>query len=292
VLGFAFQGKGTNAICPSFYSGFGCCPSNFHHGWPKFVHNMWMATHDNGLAAAMYGPNTVTAKVGKQGSLVTIDQVTDYPFKPDSTLTIATAQPVVFPLELRIPGWCASPAVRVNGKQQEGVRPGTFHRVEREWKGGDVVELSFPMAPKTSRWINESVAITRGPLAFSLLIKEDWKISASALDGRFHTQEIRPAGDWNYALLLDDQGQPAIETIVSDSMPAQPFKAADAPVRLKLKAAKTTQGGWGSYRDDFPGRAVEPPPSPVKVSGETEDVLLVPYGATEIRITLFPWMRK
>ena len=147
------------------------------------------------------------------------------------------------------------------------------------------------MTPTTSRWINDSVSITRGPLVFSLPIQEDWKIIESVLDGRFHTHEIRPASDWNYALLLDDQGQPTIETIVSDSMPAQPFKASDAPIRLKVKAARTTEGGWGGYRDDFPARAVEPPTSPVTVSGEPEEVDLVPYGSTEIRITHFPWRR-
>ncbi len=291
-LGFTFQGQNTKAICPSFYSGFGCCPSNFHYGWPKFVHNMWMATHDHGLAAATYGPNTVTATVGSKGQEVTIDQATDYPFRTESTLTITTAQPVAFPLELRIPGWCAKPTVRVNGKQREGVEPGTFHRIEREWKSGDVVQLQFPMTPTTSRWINDSVSITRGPLVFSLLIEEDWKIIESVLDGRFHTHEIRPASAWNYALILNDQGQPAIETIVSDSMPAQPFKAAEAPVRLKVKAARTTEGGWGTFRDDFPARAVEPPAGPVTVSEEPEDVVLVPYGSTEIRITHFPWAKK
>ena len=58
---------------------------------------------------------------------------------------------------------------------------------------------------------------------------------------------------------------------------------------MKLKAARTDQGGWGTYREDTPARAVEPPPSPVEKVGGTEDVVLVPYGSTEIRITYFPW---
>jgi len=42
------------------------------------------------------------------------------------------------------------------------------------------------------------------------------------------------------------------------------------------------------YREDFPARAMEPPSSPVEASGEAEDVILVPYGSTQIRITCFP----
>jgi len=291
-LGFAHNGNGQNAICPSPHSGYACCRSNFHHGWPKFVHHMWMATAEGGLAVAAYGPNTVTAKVGKEGTTVTIDQETDYPFRDASTLTISAAQPVTFPLELRIPGWCSRPVVLLDGQAQENVTPGTFHRIERMWKDGDKIEVRFPMEVKLSRGINDSAAVTRGPLVFSLLIEEDRTSTRSFLDGGFHTYEIRPAGAWNYALLLKDPDKPDVEIGVSDTMPVQPFKAADAPVRLKLKAVKTDQGGWGTFREDFPARAVEPPPSPVETAGETEDVVLVPYGSTEIRITCFPWSKS
>jgi len=179
--------------------------------------------------------------------------------------------------------------VRVNGTPQENVEPGSFHRIERTWKDGDRIELRFPMKVRFSRQINDSVAVTRGPLVFSLLIEEDRRSTQSSLDGRFHTYEIRPAGAWNYALLLGDMESPDVETTVADSVPPQPFRAAEAPVRLKLKAVKTDQGGWGTYREDFPARAAEPPPSPVNAAGKPENVLLVPYGSTEIRITYFPW---
>jgi hypothetical protein len=291
-LGFRHNGNKKNAICPSPHSGYGCCRSNLHFAWPKFVHNMWMATTDGGLAVAAYGPNAVTAKVGKEGATVTIDQETNYPFLPDVTLTIAAAsKPATFPLALRIPGWCDAPAVKVNGKAQPGVKPGTFLRIERTWKRGDVIALCFPMAPQVSRRVRDSVAVTRGPLAFSLLLKETWKTTRSYLNDTFHTREILPDGAWNYALLLENPEKPAIGTVVSRTMPEQPFRSADAPVRLTLKAVRTDQGGWGTYRQDLPGRAVEPPPSPVKATGAPEEITLIPYGSTEIRVTYFPWAR-
>ena len=58
---------------------FACCLSKTHWAWPDFIANMWMATHDNGLVAAAYGPSEVTAKVS-DGSEVTITEDTDYPF--------------------------------------------------------------------------------------------------------------------------------------------------------------------------------------------------------------------
>ena len=286
-LGFRHNGNGKNAICPSPHSGYGCCRSNFHFGWPKFVHNMWMRTADGGLALAAYGPNTVTAKVGREGTRVTIDQATDYPFKEEVTLTVTAEQPVAFPLEVRIPAWCGSPEVRVGGKPEGKVVPGTFRRIGRTWKTGDTVEIHLPMKPRVSRWLNDSVAVERGPLAYALLMDGKRKSTKAFLDGAFHTREIHPTGPWNVALVLDPD-KPDIQTTVSETMPDQPFKAADAPVRLNVKAVRTDAGGWGTFRKDLPARAVEPPQSPVKASGEAETVTLVPYGSTEIRITLFP----
>jgi DUF1680 family protein len=288
-LGFCNNGNGQHAICASPHSGFGCCRSNFHFAWPKFVQSMWMATKDGGLAVAAYGPNCVTARVGREGSVVTIDQETDYPFQVDSTLTIKTARPVAFPLELRIPGWCSHPTVQVNGEGLKDITPGSFHRIERQWNSGDRVRISFPMTLMVSHWIHQSVAITRGPLIFSLLIAETRKSTQAFLNDQFHTYESRPASEWNYALLLKDRDSIEAKTTVAQSMPAQPFSAADAPVQLKLKAFKTSKADWGTYCKDHSARAMEPPVSPVGAVGEVEDIVLVPYGSTEIRITLFPW---
>jgi len=139
---------------------------------------------------------------------------------------------------------------------------------------------------------HHSVAVARGPLVYALLIHEDRKVVREHLKGQFHTYEIRPASAWNYALLLDDHESPSVEISVSDSMPTQPFYAAEAPIRLRLQGARTDQGGWGTYLEHAPGRAVSPPPSPINQHGDIEDLELVPYGSTEIRITCFPWFRK
>ncbi|MFJ6674886.1 beta-L-arabinofuranosidase domain-containing protein [Actinosynnema sp. NPDC091369] len=39
-----------------------CCPHNYGQGWPYVVEEMWLATDDGGVAAALYGPSAVTGE--------------------------------------------------------------------------------------------------------------------------------------------------------------------------------------------------------------------------------------
>ena len=65
-------------------TGYPCCTSNLHQGWPKFTQNLWYATADNGIAALVYAPSTVRAKV-ENGRRVKITEKTNYPFDEQIT---------------------------------------------------------------------------------------------------------------------------------------------------------------------------------------------------------------
>ena len=66
-------------------------------------------------------------------------------------------------MRLRIPAWSAKTVVKVNGAAQEGVKPGSYFSVSRDWKLGDIVEIIFDM-PVVAHVIDHSVAFTRGPV--------------------------------------------------------------------------------------------------------------------------------
>ncbi|MBR4170414.1 MAG: glycoside hydrolase family 127 protein [Kiritimatiellae bacterium] len=295
-LGFCNNGDKVSSICPSPHSGYGCCRSNFHFAWPKFVQSMWMATPDNGLVAIAYGANTVEAKVGSANSHVVIEQSTLYPFDKFVGLTVKElSAPIAFPLRLRIPAWCAKPLVKVNGETVPSVEQGRFLTLSRTWKAGDKVELLFPMEIKTSHWANDSVAVTYGPLVYSYALPAiPWKKTQEFLDGKFATWEIEPAGAWNYALLLNADGSPQV--VQSGNSPVEwpkesRFTESPVPHYIRVKAFRTWKEMWGTFRSDFPARAVEPPLSPVEVNGAIEEIDLIPYACTQIRLTLFPWGR-
>ena len=94
-----------------------CCQHNVAFGWPYFGEHLWLATSDNGLAAALYAPCEVKAKVG-DSSEVRIVEDTRYPFGDSIELTVRTKQAARFPLYLRIPGWAEKAVLSVNGQVQ------------------------------------------------------------------------------------------------------------------------------------------------------------------------------
>jgi DUF1680 family protein len=83
-------------------TGYPCCLSNMHQGWPKFVQNLWYATPDKGLAAIIFGPSSVKAKVA-DGIEVEFIEKTDYPFSERIEFTCKIKKTAKFPLHLRIP---------------------------------------------------------------------------------------------------------------------------------------------------------------------------------------------
>jgi DUF1680 family protein len=261
---------------------FGCCTANMHQGWPKLAANLWMTTADKGLAAVAYGPSVVTT-IAAEDVPVSIEEETGYPFRETINLTVKPARASRFPLLLRIPGWAESAVVLVNGHTQSGVRPGEFFRVYREWKAGDRVELRFPMRVRTSNWYNNSVAIERGPLVYSLKIGESWvkiKETPPAADW-----EVYPTTPWKYALVLNPGDVAAAIGVTERPIGRQPFSADGYPVELKVKARLLPS--W----EIVDGSAGPLPVSPVSSREPEQTVTLIPYGAAKLRITAFPYSR-
>lgn len=85
------QNHGGTDLCMGLLTGYPCCTSNMHQGWPKFTQNLWYATPDNGLAALVYSPSEVKAVVAG-GREVTFTEETSYPFGETVRFTLTTSR--------------------------------------------------------------------------------------------------------------------------------------------------------------------------------------------------------
>jgi DUF1680 family protein len=262
---------------------FGCCTSNMHQGWPKFASHLWMATRDEGLAAVSYAPSRVDARV-RGGVAVTILEETEYPFRDGIHLTVHPASPATFPLKLRIPGWARNAQVAVAGGEAQAVEAGAFHAIEREWSDGDVVELRFSPEIRVERAYHDGLVVARGPLVFSLSVGEDWqKIKGEEPHADW---EVHPTTPWNYGLIVDATAPGNSIRLEERPVGEVPFSPEGAPLALKAKGRRLPE--WKLVD----GSAGPMPESPVASAEPDEDLTLIPYGATNLRLTVFPEIKQ
>ena len=272
-------------------SGYPCCLSNFHQGWPKFVRNLWMRSDKGALTAMAYAPSSVTTKINDK--TVIVKEETMYPFDENIVMTImlkGTAS-LAFPLEMRIPAWCKSPKLKVNGMPFD-INSGTaLFTLNRTWKSGDKIELQLPMEIKTSRWYENSLSVERGPLVYALRIEEKWsrKIYDEPLKAHGeYAWEVYPETAWNYALLEVKDMKSIFEVKIDQTKlhsGIYPWSLAGTPIELTAKAKEVPF--WKLYD----GHETGPLPfSPIRSLSKApvKTVRLVPYGCTTLRIAEFP----
>ena len=280
----AIQNRGTMFSYSPW--GYRCCQHNVSHGWPYYAEELWLATPDNGLCASLYAASEVRAKVGN-GVMVKITEETDYPFRDTINFKLALPQAVQFPLCLRLPRWCDTASVKING-QDAGVtpRPLAFLVLNREWKDGDSVAVQFPMKLVVRTWEQnqKAVSVGYGPLSFSLAIKERWAQYGNH-PADWPEWEVFPESPWNYGLVLDADAPAKSFTVFHQPgpLPPQPFTPDTAPIRIQAKARRIPQ-----WQMDRLQAVAKLQPSPVLSEEPVEDVTLIPMGAARLRIAMFP----
>jgi len=282
-----YTSNGPDANLYGLEPNFGCCTANFHQGWPKLASHLWMKTPEGGLAVVAYAPCVVETEI--QGKPVKVEVKTDYPFRDSIEIAVTVPEPMTFPLSFRVPKWTASPSqlpldlrMDMPGRRTHPEARDGFFTVEADWSGTKTAWVRLSRSPMLYRGANGSAALSLGPLVFALPIEPEWrKIKDNPM---FADWEVHPKSPWNYTLELDPAGLKAIrveEAPVGDGF--VPFSAEGAsPVSLKVKGRRLE--GWTVEKN-----AAQPPPeSPVQSGAPLEELTLIPYGRTDLRITEFP----
>lgn len=260
-----------------------------------------MATPDNGLAAQLYIQGKVTAKAGN-GTPVTIESTSHYPFNDEIDMKVTTKGVNAFPIYLRVPKWCDAPILEVNGKMVAvDAKNGEYIKLDNKWKTGDKIALHLPMSIQTREWDKNknSISVNYGPLTFSLKIDEkyvkntnskevavaDAKWQPTADPTKWPTFEIYPESAWNYGLLFNKANPAQSFTVEKRAWPKDnnPFTNANAPILLKANGKQIPD-----WKIDQYGLCGLLPASPVKTSEPEKSLTLVPMGGARLRISAFP----
>lgn len=122
-------------------TGFTCCNGTAIESSTKLQNSIYFKSKDNkALYVNLYIPSTLNWTEKK----VTIEQTTDFPKTDHTRLTIKGSGK--FDVNVRVPGWATKGFfVTINGVQQKlQATPGSYLKINRSWKDGDVIELKMP----------------------------------------------------------------------------------------------------------------------------------------------------
>ena len=299
------------------YNLFYCCSSNVHQGWPYFVLGQIHHQANGTLVISGFAPTNTTLK---DGSTVAVSG--SYPF---SDSAIVTTSPSLTPTQmaLRIPCWCESATVTVGSAAALTAPPCThFHITVPAAAVATPVKIVFANKIKIYTWHANTVdgsfskytndapsegaiEIHRGALTYAL--RPNSTVTSTVIgciggspNGRFGwnctgtpggvpqfpqfksrdvavTTEPGSSGNWSYALL---RASLKYEEGVAP-IPKLPFDAdALAPCHIIVQGRNLGNAGWSDPS--------LPPASPVTVDAPLETLVLVPFGSTNIRISVFP----
>lgn len=150
--------------------GCACCPSQLSRFLPS-IGNYIYASSDDALWVNLYIGNTGQIRIGETDILLT--QETDYPWDGSVKLTISTSQPLEKEIRLRIPNWCKTYDLSINGKRIN-VSEEKGYAVIKDWKSQDVITLDMDMPVEivaADPHVKENFgkrAIQRGPLVYCM----------------------------------------------------------------------------------------------------------------------------
>ena len=164
----------------SKWFGCSCCPVNVVRFIPQ-VAQFAYATRGDAAYVNLFIESDATLRLGC-GDLK-ISQKTDYPWSGAVRIAITPSKDgQKFALNVRVPGWCVGRpvpsdlytqtdpgtpddfSIKVNGEAVKAEPVKGYCVVVREWKGGDVVEVSMNMPARRIK-AHDKVAVDRGRLA-------------------------------------------------------------------------------------------------------------------------------
>jgi DUF1680 family protein len=188
--------SGTHREFSSPFNDFWCCVGTGMESHAKHGESIYWHAGSQ-LFVNLYIPSTLDwAETG-----VRVEMTTRYPFADRISIKILKQKKrVPWTLSLRIPTWCQTPALALNGTPLPfAVEAGYLH-THRKWAAGDTLELRLPASLRAESPVDDpkTVALLFGPLVLAADLGpagEPFKGMAPVLVGSNVTASLEPAGE-------------------------------------------------------------------------------------------------
>ncbi len=161
-----------------------CCVGTGMENHSKY--GQFIYTHVND---ALYVNLFVASELNWKEKGLTLRQETGFPYAETSRITIVQGKGK-FPLLVRYPGWVKPGqfSVKVNGQTVKIISgPSSYVTIDRQWKKGDVVDITFPMHNSIKYLPNvpQYIALMHGPILLGMKTGTEDLAHLIADDSRF-----------------------------------------------------------------------------------------------------------
>ena len=173
-----------------------CCPGNIVRFMPAIGQYIY-STDEQGIYVNLFIGST--ARLDIRNTELNVTQITNYPWEGKSELLLDPREEATFMIRIRVPGYTGIkpipgdlysyrdgkieiPEIAVNGETVNYKTDKGFAVLERSWKKGDRISVTFPMEIREivseeevkSDW--GRIALSRGPLVFCLEEVDNGKV--------------------------------------------------------------------------------------------------------------------
>jgi len=280
-----------------------CCVANIGRCVPNYVLRMYH-TSNNSFAVSLYGDSEY------EDENISVIQSGNYPYRYRTVLEIKRKTDEVKSLKLRIPSWSCGCRITINGMETdyEVVNGYAIIPVDTDV----VTEIIFNPVFESNTSSDGGIYYTYGPFLLSLKIKEQCTVDCmeKRQTNDFPAFNYVPDSPWSYA--VSGWEIPQITHFEEKDEPLWSY----VPFEIKIKAHELKNwnlveisgeerirllGDVGmdeAHEKEFdasivrgPGRFMPDIPHTSFVEenlGDEAEITLIPYGCTNLRLTVFP----
>lgn len=291
-----YRGKDWQSYAPKKF--LACCAGNVHRFMPNYACRAFMKDGDV-LSAFLYAPCEINTDFN--GKRVKIQEKTLYPFKNKIEFVIQPedGEGAEFTLMLRKPCWAIKATVYLNGCVYDAKFRKGCCKIRKTFRQGDSVTIEFE--DKIEFIENaKGISVKKGALLYALPVKE--RVVVHGLRELNHPDfphySLYADGKWNYGLC-----KKASVSFSDGEVGARPWKGSENGLSIEMNATevktwklKKVKSFWrrllprGKFERTQQSAVFTPKVKHVQAEelGKTEQIKLVPYATTRLRIAIFP----